>query len=343
MYYSKYFEGSIPAQTSLVGCIHITDEGELGSGLVGENSNRVNIDATNVIGQALASTLQDCGLDAEYDHIVDGSSHSFYLYFDKQNSNFGVYLLFGYYQNIFLGYRTSTSATNIISSNQDNVLPGASPGYYYNRSIVPYAVDSNTNISPFKVSGSASSGKAACNYKFCVTVKGEPTSSLRICIGRYDDPSYESYQLGFSISFGKDVYTDEDIYMFSPSSVNNVSNVTASSELNTYGVILDSDLVPYLYRTTNASVSDTPGSTSLPLMNQVGPSSLIYGENTIQTLCSPFSRAFPTVSINNAYQRLYDLAFDRFYNIDNNVYYTNGSMLVKCTSEVTPTEDTNNG
>ena len=162
MYYRKYFSGTVDAGTATAIKWKIK-----GGGVTTTNvSSSSSPTRCNVIGEAIASTLRDCGLDAQYDETYS------YVYFDKKNTEFGLYVA---YESSYVYLYPGWCATE----RTDNAILTRSNGAYYSR---------QSNSSAY-VPFITASYLAASDYKFYVTVRGDTEGMFTLYIGSYSTPT----------------------------------------------------------------------------------------------------------------------------------------------------------
>ena len=181
MNYRKYFEGTVAAATATTQYRPKTGRAGKSTEYVGTS---VNMKRAKVLGDAIVSTLRDCGLDAYYDEEYG------YVYLDKEKSDVGffispqssyIYLYGGFYG---------------ISSGVENIAYTTNSG-------------GSTNASqPFANSGYLTESA----YRFYVTVKGDPQGAFSIGIGTYSSPASMSTWMTFYR--GVDKRNDKELWGF---------------------------------------------------------------------------------------------------------------------------------
>lgn len=183
MYYRKYFEGAVEAGTATTVYKAFRDKQGASSTTLSTTSNAKR---NKVLGDAIVSTLKDCGLTgAYYDETCS------YVYFDYQNSDFGLYVLIDNTNiKIFAGYYASTLTTEVIQTATSNGFTAASTS------------------TPFE----QSSYLLASNYKFYVTVKGDTDGGFVLSIGSYSSPAATT--INASIYKGVDKRSNKDLWGF---------------------------------------------------------------------------------------------------------------------------------
>ena len=161
MYYKKHFQGSVESETASTYLYKIDSTTKQASSTK-LYSNAGYGNRQRIIGNALASTLKDCGLNNAYYDETAG-----YLFFDKTNCNNGIYIYIITNNIVFyFGGKLPSSSDTLV-------------GYYGSSSA------STSTYNPF------SSTSGAGNYNFYVTVKGDTQSVFTVSIGKYSEPSSE--------------------------------------------------------------------------------------------------------------------------------------------------------
>lgn len=185
MYYRRYFEGSVEAGTATA--IKRALRNKQGESTVSlGTSNPVR---NKVIGDALVATLKDCGMtDCYYDETCS------YLYFDKTNTDFGIYISYeASYLYMYAGYYSEKLGNDVISVYTAN------------------GMRQQTSLSqgPFE----QASYLLASNYRFYVTVRGDTAGMFTVYIGSYASPSYMS-GLMFTVYRGIDKRNNRKLWGF---------------------------------------------------------------------------------------------------------------------------------
>lgn len=178
MYYSKYFEGSVEAESASMIYCPVAGTKEVSSTQIRSSAKK----RLSVLGNAIASTLRDCGLDARY--VTDTG----YLYFDYENSDIGIFLT---------AYSNSAAYLGVYPGNNNN-------GVIQQGSYMLANQFNNVGFSDYSIN-------TEVYYKFCVTVIGDTSSMFTIYIGEYTSPTSTSNTIG-TFFFGKDKRDDSDIF-----------------------------------------------------------------------------------------------------------------------------------
>lgn len=166
MYYRKYFSGSVDATT-------ITNQYYMGLDKIATGTSKGNSllkNRTDVIGNALVSTLKDVGFTNAFWDSTSG-----YLFFDKTNSLCGIYILVTS-NTWYLNVGFVDSSHNYVNSDSTT-----------SSSIYGRSAYTNASNSPFQ-----NQGTGVSNYAFYVTIKGEPQGIFSVSIGCYDNHSAET-------------------------------------------------------------------------------------------------------------------------------------------------------
>lgn len=160
----------------------------------------------------------------------------------------------------------------------------------------------------------------ASNYKFCVTVKGDTKSMFTIYLGTYNSPT-ALHILG-TFYFGKDKRDDSDVlgcrYGYNPTITFMVLNAVT--------------LLPCVFFNTT---SGTPGTADVATRLSLVDNWIVLIEQYMPTL--PFI-AFDDIYIDPGFN-----VYGQFYEIDGEIYYCYTPFMIKCTTEVTPITEDNNG
>ena len=195
MYYSRYFEGHVE-ETTASKIIYPLREGK-GSSTTqfSYNTNKLK---NAVIGNAIASTLRDCGLDARY--VADNG----YLYFDYENSNIGIfinsYASSTYYGQIAVNCGYGKTTYDYIYG--AGLIAGSGVFISYINDV--FSLSNNSSTANYL---------KATDYRFCVTIIGDTSSMFSIYLGVYSDPTALTYSIG-KFLFGKDKRDDSDVFGF---------------------------------------------------------------------------------------------------------------------------------
>ena len=161
MYYRKNYNGNVEAATaSSVPYAKLNKGGAYTSNF----RSSVNKLRSKVIGDAIADTLQDCGLDARFD------ATSCYLYLDYENTDAGFYIT---YESSYLYCCAGYAALGYINASTSTA------SLYKSFSV------NNTSTSPF----AQTSYLVASAYNFYVTVRGDTAGVFTIYIGSYSTPT----------------------------------------------------------------------------------------------------------------------------------------------------------
>ncbi len=147
MYYRKYFSGDIDDTT-------ITTSVKFGNDI---SNTTVYVNQSIIIGNAIADTLKDIGVDAQY------NEETFILHFNKKYDH-GVYIFF----------TAQNSYTMALYSNEIGLTNKSNSSASYPLFSIPY-------------------GSQSGSYKFYITLKGEPKTMMLSEIGYYANPSKGSY------------------------------------------------------------------------------------------------------------------------------------------------------
>lgn len=291
MFYSKYFEGSVDSSTASM--IYAPLKNKEGA----SSTNVSNADKTKleVIGNAIADTLHDCGmLGARYNVDVG------YLYFDYANSDIGIHL--NSYNNVsnarFLRAWSKADTDLILGYNTTN-------GSVMNSDVPLTGLFSGTSY-------------VAANYKFCVTVKGEPTGFFVIYLGTYTNPTSLQYCVGTFFN-AEDKRTELPIFGYRLGAL----PATAGD----YYISADTlESVKVANATTGEPALLTPAATLTMLDNHL-------------VLIDSYMTNAGFVALQNTYIGPGLDTDNTFYEIDSEVYYYKSPYITKCVTQVTPSED----
>lgn len=187
MYYSKYFEGSVPAISAAETINQTPIDREQGTTSTAYKSSTSNKLKNYIVGEAIASTLRDCGLDARYDMDTG------YIYFDYVNSNIGIHCFIdGSYIRFTYSYVKEDGSLDYIQGASTS-SSGESTRY------------SRTDVF------SETSLISAADYKICITVCGDTSSMFTIYFGTYSNPTSISNVIG-TFYMGVDKHLDVPVF-----------------------------------------------------------------------------------------------------------------------------------
>lgn len=282
MYYRKYFSGTVDATTT-------TNQYYMGLDKIATGTSRTSGHIKNrsdVIGNALVSTLKDVGFTNAFWDSTSG-----YLFFDKTNSLCGIYITVtsGYwYMNV--GFKDSTH-------NYINAEMVTTSTTIYGR-----GNNADASYSPFQ-----NRGTGITDYAFYVTIRGEPTGTFLVCIGKYSD--HASMTDYFYICNGTDKRDNSKIMGFNFTST--VNAFTVNKFTDAYRIRPDYD---------NGTISFGTRSDVLTLNNET-------------VVLIPMFLEFGYYILDNTYLNP-GISTSGFYEIDGDVYYINTYYMTKCITEV---------
>lgn len=151
------------------------------------------------------------------------------------------------------------------------------------------------------------------NYRFSITVKGDPSGILDVYIGAYQNPMATNPL--FSIGKGKDLRNNAEILTVGNPAITNTSMYIYNKKDITFPSGINGTLT-YVFGFVI---------TNYPDLNS-------YGTKIVLINCIDQSGCF---SLNNCYYGNGCLGIGQFYNIDGTVYYSkNNTTLVKCITPV---------
>ncbi|MCI8358059.1 MAG: hypothetical protein HFI51_07925 [Lachnospiraceae bacterium] len=236
----------------------------------------VYVNQSRVIGHAIEEVLRDAGMNAYYD------DDSFILYPDR-SEGLGIGIIKG--ALLALGYVIYASDSTYVNFNQ------------------PSASLANQ---PFDTGG---------NYKFYVSIIGEPKGWLRVHIGTYNAPASMSY--GFGIGYGKDIRDNRRVgyLVMNPTNATSAFYVRHTDDGSLVDGIIYSGMVKF-------SAAAVTGQTNmLVLINAYDSSGYLTMDNCYLGCQALTSGATSFYMINGV-----------------EYYYPNNSMLIKCISKVSIVE-----
>ena len=180
MYYKKYFSGTVDATTTTTQYYMGLNKTATGTAFrSGYVKNR-----SDVLGNAIVSTLKDIGYNNAYWDSTSG-----YVFMDKSNAICGFYLTVdSSYLYLSGGYKDE--ANNRVGCVNSAI------GVRYNR----------FNANQFQTTGTG-----ATDYKFYVTITGEPQGIFYISLGYYSSPENENTII-FELCLGTDKRDDSDLF-----------------------------------------------------------------------------------------------------------------------------------
>lgn len=276
MYYQKYFSGSVDATTTTtqyyMGLDKIATSTSCRSGHIKNRSD--------VIGNAIASTLKDVGYPNAYWDSTSG-----YIFFDKTNSRTGFYL----------SVQSSTLYISIgfVSSSYQYIATPTS-GYGY------AGITWNSyNSSPFY-----STGQTASDYKFYITIKGEPKGVMSISIGTYNSPSSEYSYL--HIFRGTDKRNNSDVLGFNA----------------------------YQAKTPHVAIfTKYSDATYIRELNQITDNRTLTLDDEQKIVLIPVFFEYGYIFLNNTFFNP-GISTIGFYKIGNDTYYISSYWMTKCITTV---------
>jgi hypothetical protein len=290
MNYAKYFSGS-SAAGSKVSHAYLTKEGGTSGSLTGGAPVKEKI-----LGDALESTLKDCGLaNCKYYDSINGTPVSYLCLDDTAEAKPGFYI---YVDDSYIYF-----STGYCQSVADTYIRGAG------LSSSSSGVNIRCSLNPF----STSTKMSANEHKFYVRVIGDTARAFIINISPYNTPTFATnYAIAvanvidkrnerelYSINYGRGsfqyytpIYKDTGVYFTDATTLNELQYLIQTSQMvDNYIVLTNAFINNYTY----LWVKET----------YIPPSLLTNG---------------------------------MFYEIDDDVYYCCTGALIKCTTEVTPTE-----
>ena len=340
MYYRKYFEGTVHAWTDgdlpnwkfrVYGDKTVDSERDLQRDSTFRSINQYR---SNIIGNALASTLRDCGFDAVYSKG--------YLYFDYSNSDVGIYVWYG--SN---GFTTALPGQDNV--NENDIVVGN------------YSINSGWSSSnPTYYGIFQSSGNVESAYKCAITVKGETTGFVRISIGAYGKLTDEDIN-GNVLYIGRfvDTRNNKNVWGLHYGSGSNSNYEFGSTNLpGQIHPIYEDNLLPVYWdkRTYDSIEIHYPSTEELPAITTKYNEKLLTQEHrsgTIYTLIDTFLNSHsPFIKGKNIFIKIDGLTSKKFYDFDGDIYYVENYACTKCVTQVVPTpadiddgyiEETNNG
>ena len=344
MYYRKYFEGTVHAWTDgdlpnwkfrVRGDKTADSERDLSYDSTVRSINQYR---SNIIGNALASTLRDCGFDAVYSKG--------YLYFDYSNSDVGIYVWYG-----VNGFVTALPGQDNV--NENDIIVGL---YNYTSNWSSTYSTYARDYGIFYIGGNVSSA-----YRCAITVKGETTGFVRISIGTYSNVAVEN-QAGnvFYISRFVDTRNNKNVWGLHYGSGSNTNSEFGGSNLpGQIHPIYEDNLLP-VYQDISSSSSGLTirysATEELPNITTKYNDKLLPQEHrsgTIYTLIDTFLNSHsPFVKGKNIFIKIDGLTSQYFYDFDGDIYYVEKYACTKCVTQVVPTpadiddgyiEETNNG
>lgn len=165
----------------------------------------------------------------------------------------------------------------------------------------------------FSASGTSYEPFSGTDYKFYITVKGDPDGILDVYIGSYSSPATTNTSYSFSIGKGKDVRNNQDVRFVS---------------------LARSDSLYYFYKKVNevTLVDGKTTPTTLTCGYAIGNDvDLTQSGQTIPLVENVTQNGF--FKISNCFFGHSSLSRDTFYNIDGEVYYVRSDyLLVKCSN-----------
>lgn len=169
------------------------------------------------------------------------------------------------------------------------------------------------NTALFSASGASNHPFNGTDYKFYITVKGDPDGILDVYIGSNSTPASVNTTYSISIGKGKDVRNNNDVGFVS---------------------LARSDSVYYFYKkdgeVTLVDGKTTPTTVS-PGYAIANDADLTQSGQTIPLVENVMQNGF--LRINNCFFGHSSLSSDTFYNIDGEVYYERSNLLlVKCSN-----------
>lgn len=323
MYYQKHFSGSAAATTGNLSLI--TTDRKSGTTL---QATYGSLNRSKILCNAMASTLRDCGLDAKSAYEI-GFENIPYVFLDYTKSNIGFYLYYAGTSTTAstsmlrckIGYRTRTQTDSYI-------MGGTSSNYTF--------IEVAYGNSPF----ATQSYSAASEYEFAITVKGDTKSKFNIYIGTKAKPYAESYgksnvngHICIPVTRFLDLATNKEVWSVNCCSVTNggdqidTPNITTEWRTGFQPVKRDMSLTPAINSLASINVT-----TVYQILTQ--NNLMLQQDNFINLV--PAYLLYPQFQIIDSYLYAGLPSNDEFYNINNEVYYRCGKVLVHCTTEVTP-------
>jgi hypothetical protein len=344
MYYRKYFEGTVHAWTDgdlpnwkfrVRGDKTADSERDL---QFDSEFRSINQYRSNIIGNALASTLRDCGFDAVYSKG--------YLYLDYSNSDVGIYV---YYMAYSTGGGFITALPGQDNVDENDIVVGS-----YNSNTQWYS----SNPAGYGIFKNGRNDESA--YRCAITVKGETTGFVRISISSFNNLINEDISGNvLYISRFVDTRNNKNVWGLHRGSGSNSNYEFGSSNYpGQICPIYEDNLLP-VYWSKRASGSLNiyyPDGEILPYITTAYNDKLLTQEHrsgTIYTLIDIFLNSHsPFIKGKNIFIKIGDLTSKQFYDFDGDIYYIENCACTKCVTQVVPTpadiddgyiEETNNG
>lgn len=295
MYYSRYFEGNVGADSYTdIYAPSVTDK-TLTTAEVSGCGIKLRM---SVIGDAIADTLKDCGLDAKYN--VDAG----YLYLDYDNSNIGFYII---------PYGSGNSGLKFNEGFNNSSSSGI---YGYNTQSGGNGITYSWRYSPFKTD----TYNTAIDYKFCVTVRGDTKNMFTIYLGQYSNPTALTSTIG-TFYFGKDKSDDSDLFGY---------YMGANPGSNVHWIYV-SNLLPAVY---DGSSKTSP--LLLVAATKLTMPSIQYNDKVYVVLIEQYMTNAAFIAMDDVYIDPGFNDSGQFYEIDGETYFCYTPYFIKCTTEVTP-------
>ena len=289
MNYAKHFSGSAEAGTTAAH-YYLNTDGTVGASF----SSNSSIVKETVIGEAIESTLKDCGLThCKYYGLVDNKPISYLCLDDTAEGKPGFYI---YYQATYtyylLGYRADNSSSVITHI----ALPSSGSDVAGMR-----VTNSQANIF-------STASLVANTYDTYVRVTGDTASSFVITFANYNTLTFNT---PISISMMTDKRNDSDVigYFFGNSSFQNVAP---------------------MYKETNLSATGAANYTSV----SASPSNAFALVDNYMILVNKFCQIYIYLWFNDGYIPPQNVTAGTFIEIDGDIYYVQTYGMFKCTTTI---------
>lgn len=295
MYYSKFFEGHVGAETGNYQYYPNVDKTISSISIY----YKAPIKKLTIIGNAVANTLRDCGLtNAKY------IPKSGYLYLDYVNSNAGFFIC---------TYANNQNSYSVYNGYNNNGIIRAIDYHFAN--------NYQYNTSPFNCTGEGTFTEG--DYKFCVTVKGDTSSTFLIYLGTYNNPTKEDTCLGIN-NFGIDKRNDNVVF-------SHYKYINSDTQI--FLCTREIDMMAMCYHGSEKIPSEIHTANSL----SIDSSYLRYsGEDAYVVLIEQYFTSMGYIGLDKTYINP-GLVTNKFYEIDGHIYYIVTNLCVQCTTQVNPT------
>lgn len=291
MNYAKYFSGSSVAGSKTTHA-YLTKEGGKTSSVAGGAPVKEKI-----LGDALESTLKDCGLvNCKYYDSIDGTPVSYFCLDDSAEAKPGFYI---YVDDSYIYFSSGYCQSEADTYMRGSGLNSASSG----------GANLRCALNPF----STTARMSANDHKFYVRVIGDTARAFIINISPYNSTTFAT-NYAIAVANITDKRDDRELY-----SIN-------------YGRGTFQYYTP-IYKDTG--VYFTGATTLAELQYPIASSQMV--DNYI-VLTNAFISNYTYLWVKETYIPPSLLTNGMFYEIDDDIYYCCIGALIKCTTEVTPTE-----